>query len=184
MPSRIGKKPVEIPAGVQVSRDGGTIRVKGPKGELSFKLGHGVEVQVETKEVVVTQVGGGKQALALHGTTRALIANMVTGVTKGFSKALEIQGTGYRAQMSGKKLTMQLGYSHPIEYEPPAGIAIAAESPTRIVVSGYNKELVGQVAAIIRDYRPPEPYKGKGIRYAGEYVRRKAGKAAGGKTAA
>jgi len=184
MPSRVGKRPIEIPAGVQVNREGATVHVKGPKGELSFKIGHGVEVKVEPKAVVVTQVGGGKQALALHGTTRALIANMVTGVTKGFSKALEIQGTGYRAQMSGKKLTMQLGYSHPIEYEPPAGIAIAAESPTRIVVSGFNKELVGQVAAILRDYRPPEPYKGKGIRYAGEYVRRKAGKAAGGKTAA
>jgi large subunit ribosomal protein L6 len=129
-------------------------------------------------------VGGGKQALALHGTTRAILSNMVEGVTKGFSKALEIQGTGYRAQVSGKKLTMQLGYSHPIEYEPPAGITIAAESPTRLLVSGYNKEMVGQVAAIIRDFRPPEPYKGKGIRYVGEYVRRKAGKAAGGKSAA
>jgi large subunit ribosomal protein L6 len=109
---------------------------------------------------------------------------MVEGVTKGFSKALEIQGTGYRAQVSGKKLTLQLGYSHPIVYEPPEGITIAAESQTRILVSGYNKEVVGQVAAIIRDFRPPEPYKGKGIRYVGEYVRRKAGKAAGGKSAA
>ena len=183
MPSRVGKRPIEIPGGVQVSREGGTIRVKGPKGELAFKLGHGVDVKVDPKEIVVAQVGGGKQALALHGTTRAVLANMVTGVTKGFSKTLEIQGTGYRAQVSGKKLTMQLGYSHPIEFDTPAGITIAAESPTRLTVSGYNKEQVGQVAAIIRDYRPPEPYKGKGIRYAGEYVRRKAGKAAGGKTA-
>ena len=184
MPSRVGKRPIGIPAGVQVSREAQAIRVKGPKGELQFRLGHGVDVKVEPKEIVVTQVGGGKQALALHGTTRAVLANMVLGVTKGFSKSLEIQGTGYRAQMTGNKLTLQIGYSHPIEFEPPAGISITAESPTRITVSGYDKEQVGQVAAIIRDFRPPEPYKGKGIRYAGEYVRRKAGKAAGGKTAA
>lgn len=183
MPSRVGKRPIEIPAGVQVSRESETIHVKGPKGEMSLTLGHGVDAKVEPKEIIVTQVGGGKQALALHGTTRALLANMVTGVTKGFSKTLEIQGTGYRAQMTGKKITLQLGYSHPIVFEPPTGITIATESPTRIVVSGHNKEQVGQIAAIIRDYRPPEPYKGKGIRYAGEYVRRKAGKAAGGKTA-
>ncbi len=183
MPSRVGKRPIEIPAGVQVSRESETIHVKGPKGEMSLTLGYGVDAKVEPKEIIVTQVGGGKQALALHGTTRALLANMVTGVTKGFSKTLEIQGTGYRAQMTGKKITLQLGYSHPIEFEPPAGITLATESPTRIVVSGHNKEQVGQIAAIIRDYRPPEPYKGKGIRYAGEYVRRKAGKAAGGKTA-
>jgi len=183
MPSRVGKMPIEIPSGVQVAREGTSVRVKGPKGELQFTLGHGVDVSVEPKEILVTQVGGGKQALALHGTTRAVIANMVAGVTKGFSKALEITGTGYRAQMSGKKLTLQLGFSHPIEFEPPAGIAIQVESPTKLVVSGYDKGLVGQVAANIRGYRPPEPYKGKGIRYAGEYVRRKAGKAAGGKTA-
>lgn len=183
MPSRVGKKPINIPSGVQVTREGGAIRVKGPKGELSFTLAHGVDVKLDPKTVIVNQVGGGKQALALHGTTRAVIANMVTGVTQGFSKALEITGTGYRAQMSGKKLTLQLGYSHPIEFEPPTGIAIQLESPTKLVVSGFNKELVGQVAANIRGYRPPEPYKGKGIKYAGEYVRRKAGKAAGGKTA-
>jgi len=183
MPSRVGKKPIEIPSGVQVSRDGGSIKVKGPKGEMAFSLGHGVDVKVEPQSVVVSQVGGGKQALALHGTTRAIIANMVSGVTKGFSKTLEIQGTGYRAQMSGKKLTLQLGYSHPIDFDPPAGITIAIDGPTKVIVSGFNKELVGQVAANIRGFRPPEPYKGKGIRYAGEYVRRKAGKAAGGKTA-
>ena len=183
MPSRVGKRPIDVPSGVQVTRDGGAIRVKGPKGEMSFTLGHGVEVQVEPKEITVTQVGGGKQALALHGTTRAVIANMVTGVTQGFTKALEITGTGYRAQLSGKKLTLQLGYSHPIEFDPPTGISIAVESPTRLTVNGFNKELVGQVAAKIRGFRPPEPYKGKGVRYAGEYIRRKAGKAAGGKTA-
>jgi large subunit ribosomal protein L6 len=184
MPSRVGKRPIVIPAGVAVTREGTGVRVKGPKGELNMSLGHGVEVKVEPKEVVVTQVGGGKQGLAMHGTTRAVIANMVTGVTTGFSKALEIVGTGYRAQLAGKKLTLQLGFSHPIEFEAPQGISIAVESPTRIVVSGANKVLVGQVAANIRGYRPPEPYKGKGIRYAGEYVRRKAGKAAGGKGAA
>jgi large subunit ribosomal protein L6 len=184
MPSRVGKKPIDIPQGVQVTREGSAVRVKGPKGELSFTLAHGVDVAVEPKTILVSQVGGGKQALALHGTTRAVIANMVTGVTSGFSKSLEITGTGYRAQLSGKKLTLQLGYSHPIEFDPPAGITIQVEAPTKLTVSGFNKELVGQVAANIRGYRPPEPYKGKGIKYAGEYIRRKAGKAAGGKTGA
>jgi large subunit ribosomal protein L6 len=183
MPSRVGKKPILIPSGVAVSRDGRVIRVKGPKGEMLFPLGHGVEVTLDPKEVVVEQVGGGKQALAMHGTTRAILANMVHGVTQGFTKTLEITGTGYRAQMAGKKLTLQLGFSHPIEYEAPAGITITVESPTKLHVSGHDKGLVGQVAANIRGYRPPEPYKGKGIKYAGEYVRRKAGKAAGGKTA-
>jgi large subunit ribosomal protein L6 len=183
MPSRVGKKPIDIPSGVEVTRNGSAVRVKGPKGELSFTISHGVEVELQPQTITVTQVGGGKQALALHGTTRALIANMVTGVTKGFSKSLEITGTGYRALMSGKKLTLQLGYSHPIEYEPPQGISIQVEGPTKLTVSGFNKELVGQVAANIRGFRPPEPYKAKGIKYAGEYVRRKAGKAAGGKTA-
>ena len=183
MPSRVGKRPIDVPSGVEVSRDGSAIKVKGPKGEMSFRVAHGVVVQLEPKAVTVTQVGGGKLALALHGTTRAVIANMVLGVTQGFSKALEITGTGYRAQMSGKKLTLQLGYSHPIEFDPPAGISIAVENPTRLTVNGFNKELVGQVAAKIRGFRPPEPYKGKGVRYAGEYIRRKAGKAAGGKTA-
>src|SRR5512142_2505593 len=183
MPSRVGKKPIPIPSGVTVARDGQSIQVKGPKGELKFALGHGVDVTVDPKEVVVEQVGGGKQALAMHGTTRATLANMILGVTKGFSKTLEITGTGYRAQMSGKKLTLQIGFSHPIEFEPPAGISITVENPTRLHVSGFDKGLVGQVAANIRGYRPPEPYKGKGIKYAGEYIRRKAGKAAGGKTA-
>ncbi|HSE64474.1 MAG TPA: 50S ribosomal protein L6 [Thermoanaerobaculia bacterium] len=183
MPSRVGKRPIDIPSGVQVTRDGSSVKVKGPKGEMSFTVAHGVDVAVEPKVITVTQVGGGKQALALHGTTRAVLANMVTGVTTGFSKSLEITGTGYRAQLSGQKLTLQLGYSHPIEFEPPAGITIQVESPTKLTVSGFDKSLVGQVAANIRGYRPPEPYKAKGIKYAGEYIRRKAGKAAGGKTA-
>jgi len=139
--------------------------------------------KIEPKEILVSQVGGGKQALALHGTTRAVIANMVTGVTAGFTKTLEITGTGYRAQLAGKKLTLQLGYSHPIEFDPPAGITIQVETPTKLHVLGFDKGLVGQVAANIRGFRPPEPYKGKGIKYAGEYIRRKAGKAAGGKSA-
>ena len=183
MPSRVGKKPIAIPSGVQVSRNGNAVQVKGPKGELTFTISHGVSVDVEPSTITVSQVGGGKQALALHGTTRAVIANMVTGVTKGFSKTLEITGTGYRALMSGKKLTLQIGYSHPIEFDPPQGITIQLENPTKFTISGFNKELVGQVAANIRGFRPPEPYKGKGIKYSGEYIRRKAGKAAGGKTA-
>ena len=183
MPSRVGKMPIDIPSGVQVTRTGASVTVKGPKGELSFTIAHGVDVAVEPKEVLVTQVGGGKQALALHGTTRAVIANRVAGVTRGFSKTLEITGTGYRALASGKKITLQLGYSHPIEFDPPTGITSQVETPTKIVVSGFDKGLVGQVAANIRGFRPPEPYKGKGIRYAGEYIRRKAGKAAGGKSA-
>jgi len=183
MPSRVGKKPIPIPSGVNVTRDGRSIKVKGPKGEMLFAVGHGVDVTVDAKELVVAQVGGGKQALAMHGTTRAILANMIHGVTQGFTKTLEITGTGYRAQMSGKKLTLQIGFSHPVEFEPPAGISITVENPTRLHVSGFDKGLVGQVAANIRGYRPPEPYKGKGIRYAGEYVRRKAGKAAGGKSA-
>src|ERR1043165_1830957 len=126
MPSRVGKLPIQIPSGVQVQRDAQAIHVKGPKGEMRFQLAHGVDVAIEPNEMRVTQVGGGKQALALHGTTRAVLANMVTGVTKGFQTVLEIQGTGYRAQMSGKKLVLQLGYSHPIEYHAPAGLPIAA----------------------------------------------------------
>jgi large subunit ribosomal protein L6 len=183
MPSRVGKKPITIPSGVTVTRDGRAISVKGPKGNMVFPLGHGVEVNVAPSEIVVEQVGGGKQALAMHGTTRAILANMIHGVTQGFTKTLEITGTGYRAAMSGKKLTLQIGFSHPIEYEAPAGISITVETPTKLHVSGFDKGLVGQVAANIRGYRPPEPYKGKGIKYAGEYVRRKAGKAAGGKSA-
>ena len=183
MPSRVGKRPIEIPSDVKVTRNGGSGPGEGPPGELSFSRAHGVEVAVEPKEILVTQVGGGKQALALHGTTRAVIANMVTGVTRGFSKTLEITGTGYRALLAGKKLTLQLGYSHPIEFDPPAGITIQVETPTKVIVNGFDKGLVGQVAANIRGFRPPEPYKGKGIKYAGEYIRRKAGKAAGGKSA-
>ena len=175
--SRIGKLPVAIPGGVTVAIEDGEIRVKGPKGELSHPVLVGTTVTVEGAEAKVTAEKIVRNPM--FGTMRAQLANMVTGVTTGFSKVLEIVGTGYRAQMDGKNLVLQLGYSHPIRFEPPEGITVKAESPTRVVISGANKYMVGQVAAIIRGYRPPEPYKGKGIKYEGEYIRRKAGKAAG-----
>ena len=175
--SRVGKLPVAIPGGVTVAIEDGEIRVKGPKGELSHPVLSGTTVTVEGAEAKVTAEKIVRNPM--FGTMRAQLANMVTGVTTGFSKVLEIVGTGYRAQMDGKNLVLQLGYSHPIRFEPPEGITVKAESPTRVVVSGANKYMVGQVAAIIRGYRPPEPYKGKGIKYEGEYIRRKAGKAAG-----
>jgi large subunit ribosomal protein L6 len=178
--SRVGKRPVPIPGGVTVAIAEGVVRVKGPGGELSHPVLAGTTVTIEGPEVRVDSER--KTRNPAFGTMRAQIQNMVTGVTAGFSKALEIVGTGYRAQMEGKKLVLQLGFSHPIHFEPPAGITIKVENPTRLVVSGANKALVGQVAADIRGFRPPEPYKGKGVRYEGEYVRRKAGKAAGAAT--
>jgi large subunit ribosomal protein L6 len=176
MPSRVGKLPIQIPSGVQVQRDAQAIHVKGPKGEMRFQLAHGVDVAIEPNEMRVTQVGGGKQALALHGTTRAVLANMVTGVTKGFSKTLEIQGVGYKAEAKPYGVNLIVGYSHPVKYEAPKGIKISVENNTVVKVEGADKEAVGQVAAELRSVRPPEPYKGKGIRYQGEQVRRKAGK--------
>jgi large subunit ribosomal protein L6 len=175
--SRIGKRPVPIPAGVTVKVADGAVHVKGPKGELSMHVLAGTSVVVE----------GGKAQVSAErltrnpafGTMRAQINNMVNGVTTGYSKVLEIVGTGYRAQQDGKKVVLQLGYSHPIVFDPPAGIAVKVENPTRLLVSGIDKALVGQVAADIRGFRPPEPYKGKGVKYEGEYIRRKAGKAAG-----
>jgi len=176
--SRVGKLPVKIPNGVSVEVAGGRVRVKGPKGDLSSHILSGTQVVVENGEArVLTER---KVRNPAFGTMRALIANMVTGVTKEFSKALEIVGTGYRAQMEGKKLVLQVGYSQPLKFDPPQGVTIKAESPTRLVISGADKILVGQVAANIRAFRRPEPYKGKGIRYEGEQVRRKSGKAAGG----
>jgi len=176
--SRIGKLPVAIPAGVSVEvRDGARVHVKGPKGELSHHVLVGTTVVIEGGEA---RVLAEKQTRnPAFGTMRAQINNMVLGVTTGFSKTLEIVGTGYRAALEGKNLVMQLGYSHPIRFEPPEGIAIKVDNPTRLTVSGANKALVGQVAADIRGFRPPEPYKGKGIKYEGEYIRRKAGKTAG-----
>ena len=175
--SRIGKRPVEIPSGVTVAVQDSVVRVKGPKGELSHPVLTGTTVVVEGNEARVSAERLTRNPA--FGTMRAQIFNMVTGVTAGFSKVLEIVGTGYRAQMDGKNLVLQVGYSHPINFPPPAGITIKVESPTRLTVSGSNKYLVGQVAANIRAIRPPEPYKGKGIKYEGEYIRRKAGKAAG-----
>jgi large subunit ribosomal protein L6 len=175
--SRVGKRPVEIPSGVDVKLKGDTISVKGPLGELSQKLTSEVKVEVGDKEITVTRVSDEKHCIAMHGTMRALIANLIEGVSKGFSKRLEIVGTGYRAQMKGKALSLQVGHSHPVDYNPPAGVSIEVESPTKMIVKGIDKELVGRAAAEIREVRKPEPYKGKGIRYEGEYVRRKAGKA-------
>jgi large subunit ribosomal protein L6 len=178
--SRVGKKPVPIPAGVTVEVREARVWVKGPRGELSMHVLDGTSVAVAAGEAKVSS--GRATRNPAFGTMRAHIHNMVQGVTAGFSKTLEIVGTGYRAQMEGKKLVLQLGYSHPIAFDPPAGIAIKLENPTRLVVSGADKALVGQVAADIRGFRPPEPYKGKGVKYEGEYIRRKAGKAAGATT--
>ena len=175
--SRVGKKPVPIPAGVTVTVGDGMVRVKGPKAELQHFVLVGTTVAIEGGEVRVSAEQISRNPA--YGTMRAQIANMVTGVTKGFSKTLEIVGTGYRAAMEGKKLVLQLGFSHPVAFMPPEGITIKVENPTRLTISGANKALVGQVAADIRGFRPPEPYKGKGVKYEGEYIRRKAGKAAG-----
>ncbi len=175
--SRVGKKPVPIPAGVTVTVAEGVVNVKGAKAELKHVVLTGTTVVIEGGEVRVSAERITRNPM--FGTMRAQIANMVTGVTTGFSKTLEIVGTGYRANLDGKKLVLQLGFSHPVEFMPPEGIHIKVESPTRLTISGADKALVGQVAADIRGFRPPEPYKGKGVKYEGEYIRRKAGKAAG-----
>lgn len=175
--SRVGKRPIAIPSNVKVSLQDNTIHVEGPKGKLEFKVPEGISVEVGDDKVIVRRLKDEKKYRALHGTTRAIINNMVIGVTQGFQKELEIVGVGYRAQVRGKSLTLQLGFSHPIEYPIPEGITIETPSPTNIVVKGIDKQKVGQVAAEIRSFYPPEPYKGKGIRYKGEYVRKKAGKA-------
>jgi len=175
--SRIGKQPIPLPAGVEVNIDGNTVRVKGAKGELSRTLHPDMQVAVEDGHIVVRRPSDEPRHRALHGLTRTLVANMVTGVTEGFQKSLEIRGVGYRAAMQGNKLVLSLGYSHPVEIEPPAGIEIEVPRPTQIIVRGIDKELVGEVAARVRKTRPAEPYLGKGVRYEGERVRRKAGKA-------
>lgn len=174
--SRIGKMPVVIPSGVTVNLEDGLVRVKGPKGELTQTLRPEVSVTVEDAELTVARESDAKAHRALHGLTRALVANMVRGVTQGFQKSLELQGVGYRAEKRGNKLVLTVGYSHPVEYPEPDGVSISTPSPTVIVVEGADKQKVGQAAAEIRQVRPPEPYKGKGIRYQGEHVRRKAGK--------
>ncbi|MFT7791454.1 UNVERIFIED_CONTAM: 50S ribosomal protein L6 [Escherichia coli] len=174
--SRVGKKPIEVPAGVTVTIDKSTVTVKGPKGELTRTFNSDIAIILEESVINVTRASDAKEHRALHGTTRALLANMVEGVSKGFERGLELIGVGYRAQKQGSKLVLNVGYSHPVEIEPEAGIEIEVPSATKVVVKGTNKERVGALAANIRDVRPPEPYKGKGIRYEGEYVRRKEGK--------
>jgi large subunit ribosomal protein L6 len=175
--SRVGKQPVIIPKGVDVKIEKGLVTVKGPKGSLERRMHPSMKVVMEGDRVTVERSSNLGFYRGLHGTTRVLIANMVKGVTEGFSKDLEIQGIGYRAQLEGKKLNLNLSMSHSAVYEPPEGITIEVPDPTRIRVTGIDKQMVGQVAAEIRAIDPPEPYKGKGIRYVGEYVRRKAGKA-------
>lgn len=177
--SRIGKNPIAIPQGVEVKVEDHLVTVKGPKGTLSQEFLKDVNIAVEEGKVVVTLVN--ENAGNVHGLTRTLISNMVTGVTEGFEKALEINGVGYRAQKQGNKLVLTLGYSHPVEVEAPEGITIDVPSQNSIIVKGIDKQLVGQVAANIREYKLPEPYKGKGIKYVGEHIRRKEGKAGGKK---
>ena len=175
--SRVGNKPIEVPDGVTVSVDDDVVRVKGPKGELTQQVRPEMRIEVEDGEVRVERMSDDRKQRALHGMTRSLIANMMTGVTEGYKKSLEIVGIGYRAEKKGQTLVLNVGFSHLVEYPEPEGITITTDGPTVIVVEGSDKQQVGQVAAEIRAIRPPEPYKGKGIRYQGEHVRRKAGKA-------
>lgn len=174
--SRIGKAPIQIPAGVEIKVDGNVVSVKGPKGTLSREISKDMQIVIENGALRVSRPSDEREHKALHGLTRTLIANMVEGVTKGYSRALELVGTGYRAAKSGQKLTLSVGFSHPVEVEPPQGIEFTVPAQNQIVVSGISKEVVGQVAANIRGVRPPEPYLGKGIKYAGERIRRKEGK--------
>ena len=177
--SRIGKKPIEIPAGVTVTiADDNTVTVKGAKGELTRSFNPDMIIKVEENVLTVSRPSENKEHRALHGTTRSLLGNMVEGVSKGFERGLELIGVGYRASKSGNKLVLNVGYSHPVEITPESGIEIDVPSQTKVVVKGTDKERVGAIAANIRDVRPPEPYKGKGIRYEGEFVRRKEGKTA------
>ena len=175
--SRVGQQPIPIPSGVDVNVHASDVHVKGPKGELQLEAAPSINVKVDNGSVLVERSTESREVRALHGLVRALIANMVQGVTQGYRKTLELHGTGYRAQLAGRKLVMQLGHSHPDEYSPPQGINLEVENPTTIHIEGIDKNLVGQVAANIRAARPVEVYLGKGIRYRGEYVRRKAGKA-------
>ncbi len=175
--SRIGKMPITVPAGVTVTIEDNLVTVKGPKGELNRQINKNMKLTLDNGVITVERPSDEKEDRALHGLSRTLINNMVVGVTQGFSKTLEINGVGYRAAKQGNNINFTLGFSHPVVKEPPAGITFEVPAPTQIVVSGADKELVGAVAAEIRTLRPPEPYKGKGIRYQGEHVRRKIGKA-------
>ena len=174
--SRIGNKPVVIPAGVTIDLKDNTVTVKGPKGELKQQFDKDMTFNIEGNEITVVRPSDSKRHRTVHGTTRAILANMIEGVSAGFKKELELIGVGYRAQMQGKKLVLSVGYSHPVEFEEIEGIKLGVEGNTKVSIEGINKEVVGQYAAKVRAVRPPEPYKGKGIRYVGEYVRRKEGK--------
>lgn len=176
--SRIGQKPIEIPEGVEIDVKPGLVTVKGPKGELSQGVSPQMRVEHSNGTLIVERPTDRSEHRALHGLTRTLIANMVEGVTQGFEKRLEIQGVGFRARLKGSDLELLVGYSHPVTVSPPEGIEFEVPQPTEVVVRGIDKQLVGEIAARVRKQRPPEPYKGKGIRYAGEYVRRKVGKRA------
>ena len=177
--SRIGKLPVNVPSGVTITLDESSVKVKGPKGELSHKLPSGITVEKNDNVLNVARASEETNHKSLHGLTRSLIANMVDGVTKGYQKQLEITGVGFKAEVKPYGLLLSLGFSHTIEYKAPPGIKLSAPQPTQVLIDGSDKALVGQVAAEIRGLRPPEPYKGKGIKYAGEVIRRKAGKAGG-----
>ena len=174
--SRIGNKVITVPAGVEVNLDDNFATVKGPKGELKQQFDKDMTFNIEGNEITVVRPSDSKRHRTVHGTTRAILANMVEGVSAGFKKELELIGVGYRAQMQGKKLVLSVGYSHPVEFEEIEGITLGVEGNTKVSIEGINKEVVGQYAAKVRAVRPPEPYKGKGIRYVGEYVRRKEGK--------
>ena len=175
--SRVGKMPIIVPPGVQVSIEGALVKVKGPKGELSREVDREMRIEQKDGQLIVARPTEQARHRAMHGLTRTLVDNMVKGVSEGFSKTLEMQGVGYRAQMQGSDLVLAVGYSHPVQVAPEPGIQFEVDGTSKIIVKGISKEQVGQVAADVRKIRPPEPYKGKGIRYAGEYVRRKAGKA-------
>ncbi|BCJ28014.1 50S ribosomal protein L6 [Actinocatenispora sera] len=175
--SRIGRKPIPVPAGVDVKIDGATVAVKGPKGELSHTLAEPITARLEDGTIYVERPNDERRSRALHGLSRTLVNNLVVGVTSGYEKVLEIQGTGYRVQAKGQDLEFALGFSHPVVVPAPAGITFSVQKPTQLTVSGIDKQQVGEIAANIRKIRPPEPYKGKGVRYQGENVRRKAGKA-------
>ena len=174
--SRVANSPIALPSGVEVKLNGQEVSVKGGKGQMQFNVHSSVEIKQEENELKVAARNGDRESKALAGTMRAVVANMVTGVSDGFERRLELQGVGYRAQAQGKKLTLQLGFSHPVEYPLPEGVEAQTPSQTEIVISGIDKQLIGQVCAEIRAFRPPEPYKGKGVRYQGEYVRRKEAK--------
>jgi large subunit ribosomal protein L6 len=176
--SRVGRMPVVIPTGVQVNIDGAHVDVKGPKGEMKRTFSPLIGIAMENGQIVITRKSDQPAERALHGTTRAVLANMINGVSSGFERVLEIEGVGYRAEMNGKNLVLHMGYSHPVEMEPPSGISFDVDQKTRqVFVRGFDKELVGQVAANVRNVRAPEPYHGKGLHYLGEKIRRKAGKA-------